>query len=195
MPLPHRLVERPLNQIDRSIHAFMSELTLIAVLDEGPSALPALTAALRTRRLHTVYIDPLRCGSVHAFGELWHEALSKTAGFDASRDVLSPAEEESLRHLRGGYRFRAETDPRITIQHSEHLNGWTLICEEDPHWSASLAASQVYLKPMPHDWNQALLYTDTPLDRAALWPASPEHGTAMALQESLPVKEWVSLES
>jgi hypothetical protein len=123
-------------------------------------------------RLHTLYIAPVTCGTVHAFGErLGQTLISQTI----QGPPLSEAEEGAIRHLRGSYAFRAEHDPRVSLHMSEDLHGWTIICEEEPLFALSSGPRHIYIKPLPESYHEALLYVRPQLREVFFWPVCEDH--------------------
>jgi hypothetical protein len=147
------------------------KICLMLILDDVKEGMRRVASALWRDSVHTVYIDPVRCGTVHSVGQLLAEQLRHQG---AIPEALSEAQRDELRHLRGSYAFRAETDPRVSMHASDDLDGWTVICEEDVLFAIASAPRQIYVKPMPSHWNEALFLVQHQLDGAALWPEGAE---------------------
>ena len=145
----------------------MNELCFGIVLDDVEEAIRRVAKAMETTQLHTLYIDPVPCGTVHHFGERLGQALASHS-LDAA--LLTDEELGAIRHLRGSYAFRAENDPRVSIQMSEDLHGWTVICEEEPLFALGSGPRHLYIKPVPESYDEALLYVRPQLRRALVWP-------------------------
>ena len=140
----------------------------VLFLDDLEEGIRRLVTEMTAGRLDTIYIDPVRCGTVHAFGARLSDALRSE---NLAGSALTDAEVDSVRHLRGSYTFRAETDPRVSMYPSEDLDGWTVICEEEVLFAEASAARQVYVKPMPTHWDDALFMVRSQLTAFTIWPA------------------------
>ncbi|NCF88753.1 MAG: hypothetical protein GWQ08_25075 [Verrucomicrobiaceae bacterium] len=147
--------------------AQQDKICLVLILDDLAEGVRRLAQEVLAGSVHTVYIDPIHCGSVHEFGKRLAERLE---GHGKTMPSLSEAQAEEIRHLRGSYAFRAETDPRVSIHISKDLSGWTIICEEDVLFALSSANRQIYVKPLPGNWNDALFMVEQQLQSIAYWP-------------------------
>ena len=142
-------------------------LAVALVLDDVEDGVRRLASTMWREMVHTVYIDPVRCGTVHSVGQLLAEQLRHQG---PTPGALSEAQRDELRHLRGSYVFRADTDPRVSIHASDDLDGWTVICEEEVLFAIASAPRQIYVKPMPSHWDEALFLVQHQLEGVALWP-------------------------
>ena len=147
------------------------KLSVTLILDDVEEGLRRLAKTMWQEAIHTVYIDPVRCGTVHVVGQQLAEQLRKLT---SKPKELSEAQRDELRHLRGSYAFRAETDPRVSMHVSEDLDGYTVICEEDVLFAIACAPRQIYVKPMPSHWNDALFLVRLQLESKVLWPESAD---------------------
>ncbi len=167
-----------------------ASIFLSIVLSDPDEGIRRLTTTLATRTLHSLYIDPVHCGTVHTFGERLATSLAQS--LTPNQGLQPTAEEESaLRHLRGSYAFRARADPRVSLHASESLEGWTIICEEDSLFALSSGPRHVYVKPIPESWDEALLYVRPQVEEAVIWPHSEE--TVGPLETALGISRLRSL--
>ena len=158
----------------------MPDTQLTVVLEDPEESVQRVVETLRTSTMHSLYIDPTRCGTVHDYGARLAQRLDEETSTGVS--PLTASEETALRHLRGSYHFRATTDPRVSIQMSPSLEGWTIICEEDALFALSCAPRQLYIKPIPDTWAEALLYVGSELESAAAWPPHDDRLRELATQ-------------
>ena len=147
------------------------KLSVTLILDDVEEGLCRLAKTMLLEAIYTVYIDPVRCGTVHVVGQQLAEQLRHVT---SKPKELSEAQRNELRHLRGSYAFRAETDPRVSMHVSEDLDGWTVICEEDVLFAIACAPRQIYVKPMPLHWNEALFLVQHQLESTVLWPGGAD---------------------
>ncbi len=119
--------------------------------------------------LHTVYVDVMRCGTVHAYGERLAEAMRDYVSIHPIGE-RTDGERTEIQHLRGSYAFRAANDPRVSVFESEGSTEWTVICEEDPLLAASCTNCVVYVKPLPTPLADQLFMVQPYLSTVAIWP-------------------------
>lgn len=158
----------------------MTDTLLTVVLDDARESIRRVAASLLSGKLHSLYIDPARCGTVHAYGKQLGQTLAESMTKGENDSALTLQEETELRHLRGSYAFRAAHDPRVSLHMSEALSGWTIICEEEPLFARSCAPRQLFVKPVPESWEDALLYVRPQLHELLLWP--PHEKTARKME-------------
>ena len=157
------------------------KISLALILDDLEEGVRRLAREVLDGAVHTVYIGPVRCGTVHAVGKQLAEVLRNGP---SESPALTMGQRDELRHLRGSYAFRAETDPRVSIHESEELGGWTVICEEDALFAIACTPSQLYLKPVPSHWSEALFLVEPQLAGAAIWP----EGAALRGLPEMPIR-------
>ena len=119
--------------------------------------------------LHTIYVDVIRCGPIHAYGKRLAEAMRNHIASNPIGD-RSDGERTEIQHLRGSYAFRAANDPRVSVFESEGSTEWTVICEEDPLLAASCTNCVVYVKPLPNSLSEQLIMVHPHLSTIAIWP-------------------------
>jgi hypothetical protein len=65
------------------------------------------------------------------------------------RAPLSLAEENAIIALRSEYTFRAANHPEIALWTSENSTAWTVLLDNDPHFTPSCLNRVITLKPLP----------------------------------------------